>query len=96
MPLINHVYNVASIANKIKRNKTEKNLYEKVNQIIKGAATGSQDLIAEVIEIIKSEDERAVKYLEDIIAQMKAAETIEESAAPAATVQTEEPVQEGF
>ena len=50
-----HIFSVATIVQKIEKNKGVANLYEKVNQILKGAVTGSPELIEEVDQIISSE-----------------------------------------
>lgn len=50
-----HIFNLQRIVQKITRNKDVPNLYEKVNQIVKGATTGTPDLIEEVLEIVAAE-----------------------------------------
>lgn len=65
-----NIYNCAAIVQKIQRNKNESNLYQKVNQILKGAATGTADLINEVNLIIVKEAEETYASLENLKAKL--------------------------
>ncbi len=59
------IIKVAHIVNRIRKNK-EANLYQKVNNIIKGAVLPhSSSLLEEVIEVIEEDSKALVKALKD-------------------------------
>jgi hypothetical protein len=54
--------NTAGIAAKVKRNKKQKNLYQRVNNFLKGGNTASPELIDEIREIVLSEAKEFEKH----------------------------------
>lgn len=62
---LTHIFNVASIVKRLKKKTTEPNLYEKVNQIFKGASTGTPALRAEVVDILRKQVDAYVQMIED-------------------------------
>lgn len=65
--LLYHIFNVSSIVARLnKDNLGEKNLYEKVNQIFKGAITGSPELVKNIQKIVKDQSLEMNSYLDGL------------------------------
>ena len=58
-----YIYNVSEIVSLITENKDEKNLYNKVSSMLKGAKTGTPALRAEVRKILTENHEKVMSQL---------------------------------
>ena len=59
-----HIFNVAAIKERIERNKEQKDLYAKVNTILKGGTPkGTEDLKKEITEIMERDTAAMVQNM---------------------------------
>lgn len=73
-----HILSVAAIVKQIKKNKDVANLYEKVNQVLKGAVTGTPELVEEIKEIVSSNAKNLAVTLSATKKKLEEAKIVEE------------------